>query len=357
MKITFVLSQYDRISGGNRVLLEYANRLHGLGNEVNLFVMAKPARWYRIDHWPRIISKKVVTLPPDSIDWMENGIPINILSYNSQKFIPDADILFATAWQTAQFANSFSKSKGKKFYFVQHHESLWTREKNRAQETYTMPFNKLVVSTWLKDVLRENYQQESEVFINPVNENLFYREGNNASNGSRVCFLHHDYDWKGYKDAIEAVKILKSLNYEIEPVVFGEKLQDPSHLYEEAGFNFEYHYRPTGETLRRIYVSCDIFLCASWYEGSGLPAMEAMSCGVAVVTTDTGGSRDYAFDGKTALVSPPRQPKQLADNLARLLDDIEFRKRLMTGGSQKIKEFSWETNSLRLERLFKEALT
>jgi L-malate glycosyltransferase len=352
MKITFILSQYDRISGGNRILFEYANRLQGMGHEVGLYVIAKPARWYRIDHWKRIIRKEITRISPESIDWMENRIPINVLSCNDERVIPDSDILFATAWQTADFANRLSDRKGKKYYFVQHHESLWTREKDKAQKTYYMPLKKLVVSTWLKDILQEKYQQDAEVFINPINKNLFYCEEVEPGNSSRVCILHHDYDWKGFKDAMEAVKILRARDIKVEPVVFGEKLQDPSSLYEDAGFSFEYHYRPIGETLRELYGSCSIYLCASWYEGSGLPAMEAMACGATLVTTDTGGSRDYALHEETALVSPPKQPRQLAENLARVLSDDVLRNKLFKKGSQKIGEFSWETNSLRLENLF-----
>ena len=139
-------------------------------------------------------------------------------------------------------------------------------------------------------------------------------------------------------------------------MVFGEKLHDPSSLFEDAGFKFEYHYRPTGETLRSIYASCDIYLCASWYEGLGMPSMEAMACGAALVTTNTGGSQDYAFDGKTALVSPPREPEKLANNLARILNDETLRCELAKNGYQKINEFSWEENTLKFERLFKRSL-
>ena len=185
---------------------------------------------------------------------------------------------------------------------------------------------------------------------------MFYFEEPIQDKSSRVCILHHDYDWKGFRDAIEAVKILRSKNYEIEPVVFGEKLRDPSLLYETAGFNFEYHYRPTGDTLRRLYASCGVYLCPSWYEGLGMPSMEAMACGAALVTTDTGGSWDYAADGDTALVSPPKQPEQLANNLARVLDDEALRTKLAESGFQKIGEFSWDANTLRLENLFKESL-
>ena len=83
LKITIIFSQYDRISGGNRALFEYANRLHEIGHNVNLYILAKPARWYRIDHWKRILNKTVAKISPEEIDWMDNKIPINILSCNS----------------------------------------------------------------------------------------------------------------------------------------------------------------------------------------------------------------------------------------------------------------------------------
>ena len=85
--------------------------------------------------------------------------------------------------------------------------------------------------------------------------------------------------------------------------------------------------------------------------------MEAMACGATLVTTDTGGSWDYALDGETALVSPPRQPVLLADNLARIIDDEVLRSKLAENGYNKINEYSWESNSLRLEKLFKDSLT
>jgi len=356
MKITFLASQYSRISGGNRILLEYANRLKKMGHSVRWFVLAKPAKWYRIDHWPRFFNKKVSVLNPNVIDWMDNKISIELLSVNDKSLVPDADILLATAWQTAEFSSSFHKAKGKKFYFIQHHESLWTRYKNRARKTYKLPFYKIVVSTWLKDILNDQYQEAAEVLINPINKDVFSPAKEARKTSHRVCLLHHDYDWKGFKDGIEAIKKVRAQNKDIELVVFGEKNQDPTPLYEEAGFSFEYHFRPIGDELRRIYSSCDTLLCPSWYEGSGLPSMEAMACGAALVTTDTGGSRDYAINEETALVSPARDPEALAKNLNRVLIDSLLRLKLAEKGSQKIRQFSWDSNCERLINLFEDSL-
>ena len=63
-----------------------------------------------------------------------------------------------------------------------------------------------------------------------------------------------------------------------------------------------------------------IYLCPSWDEGLGMPSMEAMACGSALVTYDNGGSRDYAHDGETALVAPRRDLPALVGALGRILE-------------------------------------
>ena len=65
----------------------------------------------------------------------------------------------------------------------------------------------------------------------------------------------------------------------------------------------------------------NVFVYASWYEGFGLPPLEAMACGVPVVTTDCGGVLEYAIDGYNSLVTPIRDPTALAQAIQRLLSD------------------------------------
>ena len=61
-----------------------------------------------------------------------------------------------------------------------------------------------------------------------------------------------------------------------------------------------YHQAPEQSTLvDDLYNGSRIFLCTSTVEGFGLPALEAMACGAALVTTDNGGADDYAVDAVT----------------------------------------------------------
>lgn len=101
-------------------------------------------------------------------------------------------------------------------------------------------------------------------------------------------------------------------------------------------------------------LSVKIFLQAAGVGGLGLPVFEAMTCGAALVTTDNGGSRDYALQGRTALVAgqgtrssrPPDWSKESSAEIARamaaLIDDETTRIRLAVAGAEHLRSiFDW----------------
>jgi len=351
VKINFLLP-HVKISGGVKALLEYANRLQKMGHQVGLFVLGHTPKWYRLDKKWRATGEGLEILSPETVDWMDNNIPIKVLHTNDRRLVPAADILIASAWQTAEVAARFHPEQGEKFYFIQHYESLWSRDKNRSGKTYSLPMKKLVISTWLKEMLIEKHNQLAEILVTPVDRDIFFCDEKKWNSPRRVCLLHHDYDWKGYELGIEAIRQVRAQGREVELVVFGEKLEDPQSLFDSAQFSFEYHYRPTRDRLRKIYTSCDIYLCPSWYEGLGMPAMEAMACRCALATTNTGGCLDYAINEQTALVSPTRNADGLSQNLIRLLDDEILLQTLSENGCRKISELDWQDNCDRLVSLF-----
>ena len=355
MKINFLLP-HIRLSGGVKALLEYANRLKRRGHEVRVFVPCKVPKWYQMrDKW-KMRKYGLQSLRPGVVEWMDNTLAIEMFPEPGERYLPDADILVASAWQNAEFAAQLPLEKGVFFYFVLHYESLWTRHKNRAVKTYDLSCEMITCSTWLKKTLIEKHGKKADVLVIPVDREVFYCEQKKWNLIPRVAMLHHDYDWKGYVEGIEVVKKILEQGKKIELVVFGEKLEDPRSLFDKAGFKFKYHYRPTRERLRKIYESCDIFLCPSWHEGLGLPSMEAMACRCALVTSDTGGCLDYAINGKTALVSPSRDIEGLSENIIRLLDDKKLLESISQNGHEKISEFNWHESCGQLVSFFEKSL-
>ena len=97
-----------------------------------------------------------------------------------------------------------------------------------------------------------------------------------------------------------------------------------------------------------LYSECDVVISASWYESFPLPPIEAMACGIPVVTTQY-GIEDYAFDNINALVVPPRDPQSMADAILRLLDDNNLGLRLSEEGIKTAKKFTWENTVDKIE--------
>jgi glycosyltransferase involved in cell wall biosynthesis len=283
--------------------------------------------------------------------WIEFAADIKYVPSYDEKYIPDADIVVATAWQTATYVNEYSLNKGKKLYLIMHYETLYHAYNNeeKAYETYKYPLKKIVISSWLKKIMKRKFNSAAELIVTPVDFNQFYPTSNKYNNNKTICMLHHTYDWKGISDGIQAFETAKKKYPNIQLVMFGAHEKN-------INIDCEYYFRATGDKLRKIYNSCDIFLCPSWREGLGMPSMEAMACKCALVTTDNGGCRDYAIHEKTALISPPKDPKQLAENLMRLLDDEELLKKIAQNGYEHITTFTWDKAVDKMEKVFLKSL-
>lgn len=145
---------------------------------------------------------------------------------------------------------------------------------------------------------------------------------------ARVSVMTHRLDWKGLEDALAALSIVRDARADVEVVMFGT---------EPESFADSFLQSPTRAQVAEVLRSSAVHVVASWEEGFGLTGAEAIACGAALASTDTKGSRDYAVDGATALVSAPRDPEALARNVLALLDDAELRARLINAGQRHLR--------------------
>jgi glycosyltransferase involved in cell wall biosynthesis len=99
------------------------------------------------------------------------------------------------------------------------------------------------------------------------------------------------------------------------------------------------------EELHHYYSGCEVFVYPSFYEGFGLPILEAMACGRAVACSDTSAMPEVA--DSAALLFDPHQRDQIALALRDLLIDPQLRARMERLGSQRAALFSWERASQR----------
>jgi glycosyltransferase involved in cell wall biosynthesis len=100
----------------------------------------------------------------------------------------------------------------------------------------------------------------------------------------------------------------------------------------------------SGEELRALYSQAHAFLFPSLYEGFGLPALEAMSCGTPVVTSNYGAPGEVC--GPAALTVDPESPDQIAGALRQLFDDDELWQAQRKRGLEHAQNFNWRQCAL-----------
>jgi len=95
------------------------------------------------------------------------------------------------------------------------------------------------------------------------------------------------------------------------------------------------------EDLLALYNMARVFVYPSFYEGFGLPCIEAMACGCPVVTSNRGALLEVT--GDAALHAEPEDLTSLAGAIRRACEDEALREQLIRGGLKRCQLFSWES--------------
>lgn len=106
------------------------------------------------------------------------------------------------------------------------------------------------------------------------------------------------------------------------------------------------------EDLPALYSLAELFVYPSLYEGFGLPALEALACGAAVVASNNSSLPEVT--GDAALLIDPRDTAALTWAMQRLLDDSTWRATLRQKALAQAKKFSWEKSATELRQVLTE---
>lgn len=102
--------------------------------------------------------------------------------------------------------------------------------------------------------------------------------------------------------------------------------------------------------LPAIYSQCDVFLYPSLRESFGIPMLEAMSCNVPVITSNTSSMPEIA--GDAALIINPFNPDEITQGLIQILNDESYRASLCERGLKRSTAFSWRNMAKEYLKLY-----
>ena len=381
-------------SGGIWCVMEYASGLAARGHEVTV-ASVLPCR-NRPDWFPRPVGNIVTSSVASRCEWLAVAardcagallrrrkeafesalgelafaclafrpgvlpadLQIGVACRYLRRVLPPADITLATAsWIALPLRLSGS---GRRFYFMQHYEPYQFAERTdrnlltaQAEISYRSGLGLIANSSWLKGKVESEFPgADIRLCPNAIDHAVFHGSPRQRSSGTTTIVISYSGNriaWKGFCEMAEAMKIARNAlrGRTIRWLVYGPPAilppDNPVAEYEWLGF-----LQPP--QLAEAYRSADMLLGASWYESFPLFPLEAMACGLPVVTTPL-GTEDYAFPGETAEVVAARDPGAIAAGLIRLIEDPRYRRRIACAGNEISKEFTWEKSVSTMEQI------
>ena len=359
MKVSFLTPAYMwSPSGGYRIIYEYANRLVSRGYEV---AVVHPRRLNLLPR-PKLTLRErlrlvkfglfeMLTTPV--IDWhpIDSRVRLLFVPTLAERYIPDADVVFATGWQTAQAVMECSASKGVKCHLIQGYET-WMGPEKLVHESWRAPTKKVVVSKWLFEV-GESLGAGSLTYVpNAIDGDVYRLTQPIAQRRRQVVMVCSTVKLKGSRDGVRALELARKVFPDLKATFFGNSRR-PTWV---PGWITYQKNPPQERIVNDYYNAASIVLSPSLSEGFALPPAEGAACGCAIVATDSGGIRDFAEHGVTALLSRPGDPEALANNLCSVLGDDALRIRLAQAANQRIKQFTWDRSSNLLENFITSAV-
>ncbi len=97
------------------------------------------------------------------------------------------------------------------------------------------------------------------------------------------------------------------------------------------------------EDLPKLYNIAGLFVFPSFYEGFGLPVLEAMACGTAVITSNTSSLPEII--GDAGITVAPKDIDALAEAMKKVLLDEELKRSMVNKGLKRISLFSWKSSA------------
>lgn len=176
---------------------------------------------------------------------------------------------------------------------------------------------------------------------------------------SYILYIGPMMVYKGVLEILDAYIIIKS-KYKNIKMVFSGNYNAMDEKVREKLKNFPYiddliFTGYVSESEKRHLLSCaKLFLFPSWYEGFGIPVLEAMACGCPVVCTNNSSLPEVG--GKAAIYIERDNVKQLAEVIITMLENENLCKKHIDAGFQQISQFSWKKTADETKRIYQLAL-
>lgn len=337
LKITYLLESSEELWGGTKVVFEQAEALSQRGHDVNIISRDRAPDWYNLK------------------------VPITTTDRLCDESIPKSDIVIGTYWST--LPSIVNSSKGIPVHLCQGYEAAnveLSHLKEQIDSVYLYKIPKLTIAPHMTTFLKNQFDAEVYYVGQMINRRIFY------PHNSLIRYLRRDLssrfnilvvgpfeaDVKNIATTLKGIDIAKK-RYAL-PIDVIRASQFPLSDKERDLLNPKiYYYRHPYARMGELYRKSDLFISLSKdAEGFGLPALEAMACGIPAILSNIPSYRGLDSANDYAIFVPYNDQEALAEGIVRIFKDRTLRKRLIKRGLEVARRFTMQAVAERLESAF-----
>ncbi len=247
--------------------------------------------------------------------------------------------------------------------FLHYPEFVQSRNLARLKKFVPLAIKKsdriVAVSEYTKSDIVKSYKvdpQKIDVVSNAVNHKVFFPQQLKSSVKKKyglpdnyILFIGNIEPRKNILGIIEAFGKLPAPLQAQHPLVLvgGKGWNDEEIKSALNSTGAKAHITMVGyvddEDIAQVYAGAQIFVFPSFYEGFGLPVLEAMASGTPVITSKVSSLPEVG--GDAVLYVDPKKPSTIAEAMKKLLQNKELQKTLIKKGLAHSKQFSWEQSA------------
>ena len=187
------------------------------------------------------------------------------------------------------------------------------------------------------NILISSPNADVEVIPNGIDTGKFAK----AAKSKSILLCSRIFHFKGFQYFINAVRDM-SLDWQINIIGDGPYLSELKHIAggSKTPIKFWGWLDQNGNDYKELFEKSMIFVFPSEMENFPSVLLDAMSCGMAIITSSTGGCPEVV--GDAAMLVPPKDSQAIASELKQLFENENLRNRLQAAAIERAKLFSWD---------------
>jgi glycosyltransferase involved in cell wall biosynthesis len=170
---------------------------------------------------------------------------------------------------------------------------------------------------------------------------------NKLTEGNYILAVSSNNPNKNFQSIVSALNYLEKDEIKVviaggdNDKVFGNNMDDITNEVIKVGY-------VSDEELKSLYVHAGCFVYPSFYEGFGIPPLEAMSCGCPSIVSHTASMPEVC--GDSVLYCNPYSPEDIAEKINQIISDDELRTNLVKLGKKQSQKYKWKNTAEELEK-------